>query len=451
MASFSSVKIEGSRATGDRVYYNGTIINNSKDTDQLSDDPAIKYYDQRESDLIKDASSYEIAVENFSLNGGTKNLPVFIPVIADPSTNVDLTVYTISFCVYNGLSYYVATEPIIWQPENQAPYTIKPDVGPVQLETDYYYCYDYTHWVSLVNVALKTAWEAATALAATNGEVFGTKCPWFEYDANTGLFSLNQDSKTCMVPTETPLPVPYSVTYTAVGDYRVGEYSFVGINTNLENLFTNFNTNYYGPNQEWVNSGGQTLPEIVIDFGLSEQLVATQTENNTPIGKSLRSLPKSSFFQLVNPFTGSAISDATFVRLQQDFTSTGTLWSPIASIVLTTSEIRVRNEFSSNPIAFATANIGDQRSSSGSSNSILIETPIDALKADLWKGFVLYEPKVPRFSSLDPSASSISTIDVNMYWRNRLTNALIPLRLPNGGSASFRLLFKRKINCVRSA
>jgi len=446
MSSFSSVKIEGSKATGDRVYYNGTVINNSKDTDQLSDDPEILYFDERQTPLIKDASSYEIAVENFSLNGATKNLPVFIPVIADPSTDVDLTVYTISFCVKYGTTYIVATEPIVWQPENQAPYTLKPDVGPVQLETDYYYCYDYTHMVTLVNVALRKAWDAAV-----NVGTFGTKCPFFEYDANTGLFSLNQDSKTCMVPVESGLPAPYLVSYIAVAPYVAGEYSFVGINTNLENLFTNFNTNYYGPNQIWDGSGATILPEIVIDFGLSVQLVATQPEDNTAVGKSLRSLPKSSFFQLVNPFTGSAISDATFVRLEQDFTSTGTLWSPIASIVLATDNIRVRSEFFSNPIAFGTANIGDQRSSSGSTKTILIETPIDALKADLWKGFVLYEPKVPRFSSLDPSSGSISTIDVTMYWRNRLTNALIPLRLPNQGSASFRLLFKRKINCVRSA
>jgi hypothetical protein len=446
MSSFSSVKIEGSKATGDRVYYNGTVINNSKDTDQLSDDPEILYFDERQTPLIKDASSYEVAVENFSLNGATKNLPIFIPVIADPSTDVNLTVYTISFGVFDGANYIVAEEPIVWQPENQAPYTLKPDVAPVQLETDYYYCYDYTHMVSLVNVALRKAWDAAT-IAGT----FGTKCPWFEYDANTGLFSLNQDSKTCMVPVGTALPVPYSVTYTAVAPYVAGEYSFVGINTNLENLFTNFNTNYYGPNQIWDGSGATILPEIVIDFGLSVQLVATQVEDNTPVGKSLRSLPKSSFFQLVNPFDGSAISDATFVRLQQDFTSTGTLWSPIASIVLATDNIRVRNEFFSNPIAFGTANVGDQRSSSGSTRTILIETPIDALKADLWKGFVLYEPKVPRFSSLDPSSGSITTIDVTMFWRNRLTNALIPLRLPNQASASFRLLFKRKINCVRSA
>jgi hypothetical protein len=449
MSSFSSVRIEGSRATGDRVYYNGTIINNSKDTDQLADDPEIKFEDVRESDLIKDASSYEIAVENFSLNGATKNLPIFIPVIADPENDVNGTVYTVSFGVKYGTTYRVTTQQIVWQPENQAPYTQKPTTGPIQLESDYYYCYDYTHWVSLVNVALKTAWQAAGGVVDGIGP-FGTNCPFFEYDANTGLFSLNQDSKTCMMPVGAPLPPPYSVSFGATGNYKVNEYSFVGINTNLENLFTNFNTNYYGPNQKWFGSTTE-LPEIIIDFGLPVQLVATQIENNTAVGKSLRSLPKSSFFELVNPFTGSVISDATFVRLQQDFSSTGTLWSPIASIVLATTQIPVRNEFSSNPIAFGTANIGNQRASSGSSNRILLETPIDALKADFWKGFVLYEPKVPRFSSLDPSNATIKTIDVNMYWRNRLTNSLIPLRLPNQGSASFRLLFKRKINCVRSA
>jgi hypothetical protein len=69
---------------------------------------------------------------------------------------------------------------------------------------------------------------------------FGTQCPWFEFDESTGLFSLNQDSKTCMAPVGELLSPPYSIAYTAAGDYQTGEYSFVGMNSNLENLLTNF-------------------------------------------------------------------------------------------------------------------------------------------------------------------------------------------------------------------
>lgn len=447
---FSSIKIEGKQATPDRVYYNGTIINNSVDVDIQADNPEIRFLDARQTPLIVDSSNYEVSVENFTFNGATKNLPVFIPIIADPATDIDTTVYTVSFGVYTGTVddwYEVVTVPLIWVTENNAKFTDRPPLSPVQLESDYYYCYSYTHWVSIVNTALRTAWDTAKTLHPS----IGTQCPWFEYDVTTGLFSVNQDSKTCMAPVGVALSAPYNVSYTPTATYLDGEYSFVGMNSNLENLLTNFCSIYYSVNQPW-NQTNAILPEIVIDMGLPRNLLdETITDDNTQVGIALRTLPKTSIFQLANPFDYTPITTGVFVRLVQDFTSTGTLWSPISSFVLATTQIPVRNEQMANPIDLGKANIGDQRGSSGSFQKVLIETPINALSADIWKGWVLYEPLVPKFSSLDPSHDGITDIDVNIYWRNRLTNALIPLRLPNQGSVSFRLLFKKKISCVKSA
>lgn len=443
---FSSVKIEGKQATPDRVYYNGTIINNSTSTTSQVDDPDVRFFDSRQVPLVADASNYEVAVENFSFNGASKNLPIFIPIIASPSTDINTTVYTVSFGVYDGTTYTVNTQPIVWATENNAPFTSRPPLSSVQVESDYYYCYDYTHWISLVNAALNLAWTTAGG-----GVSFGTQCPWFEFDEVTGLFAVNQDSKTCMVPVGTALPAPWSVTYTAAGNYNTDEYAFVGMNTNLESLLTNFNSIYYANGQKW-NFSSATLPEIVIDTGLPRELLDTTiADSNTAVGVSLRSIPRSSVLQLANPFDGTAIVGGFFVRLVQDFVSTGSLWSPIASFVLATTQIPVRNEQMANPITLGTANIGDNTSSSGSFQKVLIETPINALTADIWKGWILYEPKIPKYSALDPSHDGISSIDVNMYWRNRLTNALIPIKLPNQGTVSFRLLFKKRVSCIKSA
>jgi len=443
--SFSSVKIEGAKASPDRVYYNGTIINNSKDTTVQADDPEIIFLDTRQTAIIKDTSGYEVAVENFSLNGATKNLPLFIPIIADPSTNIDNTVYTVSFGVYNGGQYIVNTKTIVWVTENNAPYTKRPPLNPVQVETDYYYCYSYTHFISMVNTALRQAHTEARGTYT-----FGTLCPWFEFDETTGLFSVNQDSKTCMAPVGVNLSAPYTVLFTATGDYQSGEYSFVGMNSNLENLLTNFCSIYYANNQKWNNSSA-VLPEIVIDTGLPRNLLdSSVADDNTQVGITLRTLPKTSVFQLVNPFDGTALANKFFVRLVQDFKSTGTLWSPIASFVLETTKIAVRPESNSNPVVFGSANIGDQGKSSGAFQTVLIETPIDAITSDLWKGWVLYEPKIPKYTALAPSHDGLKELDIILSWRNRLTNSLVPVRLPNQGSMSFRLLFKKRLSCVRS-
>lgn len=447
MSGFSSIKIEGKQATPDRVYYNGTIINNSTDTTKQTDDPEARFQDSRQTAIVLDASNYEVSVENFSFNGATKNLPLFIPILDDPSVSISTTVYTVSFGVYDGTTYSVATVPLEWVTENNARFTDVPSLGPIQLESDYYYCYSYTHWISIVNTGLRQAWiNAGGGLGA-----FGTQCPWFEFDESTGLFSLNQDSKTCMAPVGELLSPPYSVAYTAAGDYQAGEYSFVGMNSNLENLLTNFCSIYYGVNREWNNTGS-ILPEVVIDAGLPLNLLDdTQLDENTQVGITLRTVPKTSIFQLANPFDYTPIASGVFVRLTQDFPSTGALWSPCASFVLATTQIPVRNEQMANPILLGQANVGDQRSSSGSFQKVLVETPINALKSDFWKGFVLYEPLVQKYSALDPSHDGIKDIDINIYWRNRLTNSLIPIRIPNQGSVSFRLLFKKRISCIKSA
>ena len=525
--SFSSITIEGKRASPDRMYYNGTVINNTLTSTQQADDPTVRFQDQRQVPILLDASSYEMQVQNFSLNGCPKTLPLFIPqinpatisvgvtqatvnsagpnqtvtytctqslkpgnyvkaitgflyagfnfdyprkVIASTSTtftiatenliypqgettafatalfvdptDVTTTIYTVSVAIgAPGPSSLISTVPIIWVPENQTPYTIVPTTAnPVQEETDYYYDYTYTHWVGLVNTALNTAWLGA------GGTTAGTQCPFLEYDETTGLFTLNQDSNTCMVPYGTALPQPYNVTSVSTsasgGTYGAGEYSFVGMNTCLELLLTNFASTYFSANRPWASTGLK-LPEVVIDMGLPINLLTGSANTDIPVGKALRTQPRSSIFQLVNPFTGTAIANAFFARLPQDYKSTGGGWSPIASFVLVTSKVPVRNEASANPITFGSANIGPIESG-GAFQKVLLEAPIEALSADIWRGSVLYEPKVEIYSSLDPSNKTISDIDVSLFWRNRLTNSLVPVHIPNQGSMTFRLLFKRK-------
>ena len=145
MSGFSSIKIEGKQATPDRVYYNGTIINNSTDTTKQTDDPEARFQDSRQTAIVLDASNYEVSVENFSFNGATKNLPLFIPILDDPSASISTTVYTVSFGIYDGTTYSVATVPLEWVTENNAKFTDVPALGPIQLESDYYYCYSYCY------------------------------------------------------------------------------------------------------------------------------------------------------------------------------------------------------------------------------------------------------------------------------------------------------------------
>ena len=439
--SFVKIDIDGSRADPDRVYYNATIINNSLVTAQSEADPEIEFEDQRQTALINDASKYEVSVQSFSLDGCQKNLPLFIPQMASGSNTQ--TIYSVSVAVYDGAAYRLTTTPIVWVPENQATFIPTPAATTPQVQSEYYYCYTYSHFITLVNKALNTAWTASKGAG-------GTQCPFFEYDETTGLFALNQDSNTSVTPYGTALPAPFATAAFAVSNpagvnYVAGEYSFVGMNTCLELLLSNFPSIYYGSGQLWANQAGKFLSEVVIDTGLQINLLTGASKTTgTPIGETLKSLPKSSIVQLANPFTGAAIANAFFVRLKQDYTSTGSIWSPIASLVLGTASIPVRNEFTANPIVLGSGTNGTIPSG-GAFGKVLLETPIGDLDADDWRTSLVYQPQTLIFSSLDRSQEGISNIDLQVYWRNRLTNSLVRLTIPNQGSMSFRLLFKKKL------
>ena len=526
--SFQQISTPGAKANPDIVYYNAVIVNNTVSTFQSGNDPAIVFQDTRQTPSIRDTSQYTVAVQNFTMNGATKTLPIFIPQISPSATtrnitdvtvttstitytadtglfptdlfpglsveqmsglvpselnfstpqvvtacpttfsfsiansqglvpgvysllnglavyqnplDINTTIYSVSVSVYDGSAYWTDETFVQWEPENLATFIPAPLTAlPVQNETEYYYCYTYTHWVMLVNKALRLSYDA---IVTASGGSFGTQCPYFEFDSATGLFTLNQDSKTSICPVGTALPVPYNVTYTAAGPYQNDEYSFVGMNTNMEGLLTNFDSTYYASGKIWKAVGaGLPLPEVVINFGLTNLENASTTTGDNAVGTSLRTKNGPTSFALQNPFT-LADEAATFVQMTQDFISTGSLWSPISSFVLATSQIPIRLEDNAPPITLGASNTGGGPAKAAF-QKVLIEVPINAVTADIWRGFVLYEPLIPTFSSLDPVHDGLTQLDVSVFWRNRLTNSLIPLRLYNEGTMSFRLLFRRK-------
>lgn len=138
----------------------------------------------------------------------------------------------------------------------------------------------------------------------------------------------------------------------------------------------------------------------------------------------------------------SGVTGTQYVVLVQDFQSTSSLWSPVASIVIGTQFITVREEYSGTPITIGSGNLGSN-ASTGSFQKVLLETPIEVLPQESWRGLLYYEQKVDKMSSLGMSKEDLKNLDIQVYWRNRLTNSLSPLTLYNGGSANIRLLFKR--------
>jgi len=466
--SFTKQVITGASAEGDYIYYNATVINSTQTTTANLQDPEIYFQDTRQNPLIKDASKYVVSVDNFTLNGGQKSLPIFIPQI-EVGTDVNKTIYTISMGYTNGTNRYLVTVPITWIPENQQEWlTVPTTATPRQVESEYYYCYTYTHWCNLMNNALNTAWRLLYTKVTADMVDMGTKCPFFEFNENTGLFSLCQDANSSWIPFGTTPTLPSSQVfdakkgisepyqqYTPFGaatgatlgtPYTTGEFTFVGWNTNLESLIANFDTVYYGDETLWANPGYfYTQPTSVIvppntavwttgPVYFPENIVNVIPQTNVNNG----------VFVLSAPYAATTNPTIYYLRETQDYISTGTLWSPVASLVLVTSTIPVKFEGAAAPVQLGAGNLGGATASSGAAQKVLLETPINAVTADLWRGFIEYKPLVPLFSTLDPVHDGITNLDVKLCWRNRFTNELVPLRAPNSSNFNFRLRFVRK-------
>lgn len=449
-----SINYLRSANSADGIYYNATVVNNTVETTQSAPDPQINFYDTRATNILDDVSDYKLSVEKVSINGGTKNIPLFIPEIVVPYTSggKDTTIYTLTFCwecVSGGNTFaYQSTQNLIWVPENQSNFTQQPPVATdVQSDSDYYYLYDYQHWADIMNTALNAAYLSVKAQAAADTLTFGTKCPFFSFNNDTLTFSISEDVNSAVVPNGNGIADgPFDGLSSAAAGYETGEYSFIGMNTNLEGLINNLPTTYYGAGKAWITPTGganlgvlQQYPENVIkcSFGAGLPInvmrhVAAHSNQALTVNTGC----------LVNPFTGDILTTNTdmYVIMSEYASSVQTLWSPCASIVLTTTTIPVVDEFISNPIPLGTTNLGTAQPTSNATAKILLEEPIPAEGID----YFYYEPLTPTYTNLTPSHNPLGSIDFQAWWRNRLTNKLVPLTLYNLGSCTVRFLFQKK-------
>jgi hypothetical protein len=495
--SFIPQVITGASADGDYVYYNATVVNNNVGLDQRRLDPELQFQDTRQKPIIKDSSKYVLSVDAFNINGPQKNLPLWTPQIV-PGTDIDLTIYSITFGIFlqnvtgggvpnptTGVrsgTWVQATIPLSWIPENYLTNTAPRPTSafPRQQETPYYYGYSYDHFVNLLNNALSAAWRdvvyqckqlAAYTTAPDVGP--GTQCPFFEFNPETGLFALCQDAQTSFLPFGTPARgngqvydrragvsdqlcpfTPFGPS-TAAG-YVTGEFSYVGMNGNLESLISNFDTFYYGFNNGTFYDS--VLAQNATGYRFTETSSQTLAPNAVPwTGPTTVALPEfffntvpvpsrpGSVFVLEAPYSSPTSSPSiTYIRDIQNSISTGTQWSPVQSIVLVTNTLPVRFEQTASPVELGTGNVGGTTTTSGASQRVLLETTFNTLVADQWRGMLDYKPLTPLFSAMDPTQDGIFSVDVRVCWRSRLTNELVPMRMPNSSNFFIRLRFVKK-------
>ena len=165
--------------------------------------------------------------------------------------------------------------------------------------------------------------------------------------------------------------------------------------------------------------------------------------NNNPLLQNNNVLPP----PVYNPlFLIPTRNQALYWIIKQDYPSTNSLWSPIASLVFTSSLMPLKKEFTAKPIALDQGNVNTATGSQSAFEPIITDYVIDQQieRAEGWRDFVLYEPTAEyRMISMTASHEEIRNIDVQVFWKYRLTGELIPLTMFNASDVTIKMMFRK--------
>lgn len=344
------------------------------------------------------------------------------------------------------------------------------------LTSRYYWVYTYQHWVDLWNLTMldTSQFTAApnavstcayqdtynafyTAYLAAGGPAgsfpyptFGLFCnaawpPVMKYLPDTNKFQIYLDSASFGGRLTAFSPIPYAAGPPIV----VGEVTHpkcrLFFNVNMFGLFSNYDNIYW--NTQTITGLG-AVPEGYVN----EILAPNQAYQNVA---DFRLAPYAGVAPLgyipVDEFGTPATPNMlgrVFWLAVQDYPSTDSLWSPVSSIVFTSTLLPVKSEATGAPVVLGTANIGFSQATTPSAfQPIITDIALDTSTgyADSYRRFIYYAPSAEyRLSDFASSKQDIRNIDIQVYWKNRLDNQLYPVNMFNLSSVSIKVMFKHK-------
>lgn len=397
--------------------------------------------------------------------------PAYWSVVApQPTQQIDKTTYSVAiayqqtFTIGAGTPFTIDSAPsptfVQWSPQNLnpvlAPRPVRaPSVSnPQNYNARYYWCNTYDHWLTLVNQAMNVA------LTAVYVDCFDPANPANKWLASGGT-ALNNPFPTFanFVSQQYAPYMTYSQNYfTLFGDVRAfGEnlgastYTYGTVvasnpqmklffNNNMNGLFSNF------PNLYWNRIAPLTgfLP------------VPTSLTIPTPPGYVYEILfPNYNYGNVLDlsgatpPHYVPTADRQVYWINKQEYPSIDTLWSPISSLVFTSSSLCIRPEATSSPLEVGTGSEGNVSTSNPSSNSpfqnIITDIALPMTNgAQDYRQFIYYAPTAQyRYSSFN-TTQSINRVDIRVFWKNRFTNELFPVLMYNSSSVSIKMLFRKK-------
>lgn len=431
----------GQSSEPDIVYYNCDIINAKIKDEGEGTDPKARFNETRNTAIIDDASKYYFSIVRFSMNGANKDLPIFIPTVEIGQSNINQTIYKVS--VEFKVSFddptlgkhdkvLRATRPMEFIPQTTRPILPAAPLEKQDIGSTYYYVYTYDHFCRMWNALLGSLWSDLEAefdsfistVAGANPvpaylQQLHTTQPELEYNPSTNRFNILFDNwgfdSLGNVRSKYAVPMAQQSV--------LGERARLFFDSNMAGLLSNFPNLYLGGDLATSNSEGleEYCYEILArELPLGENVVEGKDQTGSPTGHY-------------------------FYRVDQDYSSTSSLWNPIGSIVFVSTLIPIVNEESGEPLEFGQGNTIRNIGTQSAFTPIITDIALSNESAHDYRQYLSYVPSAEyRLASMTNSPTEVRNIDIQVFWKHRLTGELYPLQMYNQSSINVKMMFRKR-------
>jgi hypothetical protein len=382
------------------VYLDLDVINN--DFTANGTRPYLRFEEIRNTPFLDgDSAEYFCSIVRFTMQTGN-TLPVFIPSIVLNQADPNLTIYKVTLTFQGTI---VTRNVVYWPEDNTAPVPASP-LTTQDISSTYYYVFNYSHFVEMVNAALKTAFnDLRTLVTPAVFDVIPTVAPYLDFDITTNRVILRAEQKR------------YDETFI----------TFIGGGVPAINIF--FNERLFD-----LFTGMQYTYEIK-QGDINYRLRVAYNGGNLVARNVI-----TGYDAVAKEVTYTTIN---YVQMFQEVSSIA-LWNPVASILFTSALLPIKTTQTSLP-----RNIGSREDAFANvgNNSNLISAISDFSIAvdgnNQYRPMVVYNPSA-EYRLIDMnSCMNLNRVDIIVYWKDKFGN-MHPFELNPGNAASVKIMFRRK-------
>lgn len=183
---------------------------------------------------------------------------------------------------------------------------------------------------------------------------------------------------------------------------------------------------------------GGDMPEFFISPTLKNLMSSFPLAIN-PI--PLVSSPPSAYEIMWYNASGAALTTPFVINTE---TSPFPAWNPVSSIVFTTVTLPVIPTNESLPIVYGiNTQFGNSTASNNNSATVITDFVVDIGPNSLYNPNVQYLPTAEYRLNDMYGNSPLVNLDLQVWWKDKYNN-LYPLLIPAGGSASIKIMFRKK-------